>query len=317
MKNESLNLRHLRYFVALADELHFRRTAEKLGIAQGPLTLAIQALEAEFGASLFNRTRRSVALSEAGAALLDDARAVLARVSTARETVRQTVAGELGQLRIGLTNASSLAPFFPALIHAYRLRHPHVRVSLREMTSSRQLDGLDNRDIDVGLLRLPDKAPPGLALHPLVQDRLVVVMHTGHRLGARAKLHIGDLRDEAFIAYPRETGVAMFSQMMALCEARGFTPRIVQEAQQSSTLIGLAATGLGIAIVPEALSAIALPGVKFKWLADADASSTLYIAHRPMDVNSRARQFVELALAECAAGARPPPARRSRAGGSP
>lgn len=302
MKNESINLRHLGYFVVLAEELHFRRTAEKLGIAQGPLTLAIQALEAEFGASLFNRSRRSVVLSESGAALLEDARAILARISTARETVRQTVAGELGQLRLGFTNASSLAAFFPALIHAYRLQHPNVAVSLREMTSARQLDGLENRDIDVGLLRLPAKAPPGLVLHALVQDRLVVVMHAGHKLSARALLHISDLRNEAFIAYPRESGVAMFAQMMNLCEARGFTPRIVQEAQQASTLIGLAATGLGIAIVPESLSVIALAGVKFMPLADADAASTLYIAQRQMDVNSRARQFVELALSECAPG---------------
>ena len=306
MKAETCNLRHLRYFVVLAEEVHFRRAAEKLGISQGPLTLAIQALEVEFGASLFVRNRRNVALSEAGAALLPDARAILARMESARETVRQTVAGEVGHLRLGFTNASSLAPFFPVLIHDYRTQHPNVSVSLRELTSERQIAALENRDIDIGLLRLPANVPSDISLTPLMEDRLVVVMQEGHRLAQQDELHLDDLRDEAFIAYPRETGITIFAQMLALCELRGYVPRIVQEAQQASTLIGLAATGLGIAIVPEALRAIKLAGVVFKPLSDTDAVSTLYVACRRMDVNSRARQFIELALSV-----------RSRASNSP
>ncbi|WP_028220406.1 LysR family transcriptional regulator [Paraburkholderia oxyphila] len=291
-----MNLRHLEYFVVLAEELHFRRSAERLGITQAPLSLAIQALEGELGGRLFHRTQRSVALTEAGLALLDDARAILARVAHAKESVWETISGDVGRLRVGFTNASSLSPVFPRLIHAYRTLRPNVNILLSELPSSQQIVALEQRELDVGLLRLPGGAIPSrLAFEPLATEPLLLAMHERHRFAARRAIRIADLRDEPFIAYPKTAGVAIYEQILALCAKRGFEPRVVQEAQQASTLIGLTATGLGIALVPAPLRSIAVPGVMFRELADRDTTTVLHIAHRYGDANARVTQFVELA----------------------
>jgi DNA-binding transcriptional LysR family regulator len=291
-----MNLRHLEYFVVLAEELHFRRTAERMGITQAPLSLAIQALEEDLGARLFHRTQRNVTLTEAGLALLEDARAILARVEHAKETVWETVSGNVGRLRVGFTNASSLSPVFPRLIHAYRTQRPNVNIALAEMSSYRQLEALEQREIDVGLLRATQMPKPSaVVLTPLVTEPLLLAMHAGHRLVKRRTIRIADLRDEPFIAYPKAAGVAIYEQIMALCAKRGFEPRVVQEAQQASTLIGLTATGLGVTLVPAPLRSIGIPGVVFRELEDRDTTSVLYIAHRYGDANARVQQFFELA----------------------
>ena len=292
-----MNIRHLEFFVVLAEELHFRRSAERLGITQAPLSLAIQSLEAELGARLFHRTRRTVSLTEAGLALVDDARAILARIEHAKESVWETVSGDVGRLRVGFTNASSLSPLFPRLIHAYRTQRPKVNISLLELSSSLQIEAIEQRELDGGLLRLPDNTPRAeLVFTPLMEEPLLVAMHAGHRLAKAASIKIRDLRGEPFIAYPRAAGVAISQQTLALCAKRGFEPQVVQEAQQASTLIGLTATGLGIALVPATLRAIAVPGVLFRTLDETDTTTTLYIAHRYGDANARAMQFVELAI---------------------
>ncbi|CAD6520161.1 Hca operon transcriptional activator HcaR [Paraburkholderia hiiakae] len=293
-----MNLRHLEYFVVLAEELHFRRSAERLGVTQAPLSLAIQALEADLGARLFHRTRREVSLTEAGIALLEDARAILARVEHAKESVWETVSGEVGRLRVGFTNACSLSPVFPRLIHAYRTRRPKVIMSLIELSSTRQLEAIEQRELDVGLLRAPlGGASSNLVLTPLYTEPLLLAVPSRHRLAKARTVRVADLNGEPFIAYPRAAGVVVHEQTLALCAKRGFEPEVVQEAQQASTLVGLIATGLGIALVPASLRAIAVPGVVFRTLDDDDTTTTLYIAHRYGDANARVTQFVDLALA--------------------
>ncbi|WP_206957854.1 LysR family transcriptional regulator [Trinickia acidisoli] len=292
-----MNIRHLQYFVVLADELHFRRSAERLGITQAPLSLGIQTLEEDLGARLFHRTRREVTLTEAGLALLDDARAILARIEQARESVWEAVSGDVGRLRLGFTNACSLSPFFPKLIHAYRTRRPKVAITLVELSSARQLEAIEQRELDVGLLRAPlSGSPASVVLSPLYTEPLLLAVQSRHRLAKARNVCIADLRDEPFIAYPRKAGVAVHEQTLSLCAKRGFEPKILQEAQQASTLVGLIATGLGMALVPASLRAIAVPGVTFRTLADDDTTTTLYVAHRYGDVNARVTQFVELAL---------------------
>lgn len=293
-----MNLRHLEYFVVLADELHFRRSAERLGITQAPLSLAIQALEADLGAMLFHRTRRAVSLTEAGLALLEEARAILARVEHAKETVWETASGEVGRLRVGFTNASSLSPIFPRLIHAYRVQRPKVHIALRELSSLQQIDAIEQRELDVGLLRLPPSATSStLVFDPLMEEPLLLAMQASHRLARAKTVRIANLQGEPFIAYPSHAGVAVSEQILALCAKRGFVPDVVQEAQQASTLIGLIATGLGIGLVPATLRAITVPDVVFRELDETDTTTTLYIAHRYGDANARVVQFIELAKA--------------------
>jgi DNA-binding transcriptional LysR family regulator len=293
---KSMNIRHLEYFVVLSDELHFRCAAERLGITQAPLSLAIQSLENELGARLFYRTKRMTALTEAGMALLDDARAILSRMEHAKEAVWQTVSGEVGRLRVGFTNASSLLPFFPHLIRKYRALRPKVSMVLRELPSSLQIEALEQRELDVSLLRLPPNAPISNAVcTPLVEEPLLLAVHAGHPLATAASVSVADLYGESFIAYAQRAGIAVSEQILELCAKRGFVPNVVQEVQQASTMVGLASTGLGVAIVPSALATIAVPGVVFRRFSDLDATTTVYIAHHFGDANSRVGQFVDLA----------------------
>jgi DNA-binding transcriptional LysR family regulator len=301
-----MDLRQLRYFAVLADELHFRRAAERLNITQAPLSLAIQGLERELGTKLFHRTQRRVALTETGEALRGDAQAILDRVERSRDTIRDLASGRTGHLRIGFTPASSLLPFFPRLISDYRSARPDVRVILLELPSSAQIAAILGHEIDVGIVRNPP-APraSGVSLTRLMRDPLVVALPRGHRLARRARLGVADLRDEPFIFYPRESGVGIYQQVIALCQARGFAPDIVQEAQEASTLIGLAATGLGIAIVPSGLRHIAVPNVLFKPLSDDDAVTEIHLASRAGEPNARVASFRRLAQTLVAAEALP------------
>jgi DNA-binding transcriptional LysR family regulator len=297
-----MDLRQLRYFVVLAEELHFRRAAERLHITQSPLSLAIQALERELGGQLFLRTQRRVALTEIGVALRADAIAILDRVEQSREAIQDLISGEAGQLRIGFTPASSLLSFFPRLISQFRSAHPNVRVLLRELSSIAQIGALQAREIDVGIIRKPlSHHDSDISLTRLVTDALVVALHRDHRLCDRSELHLAELRDEAFIFYPRQGGVGIYDQIIGLCAKRGFTPAIVQEAQEASTLIGLAATGLGVAIVPSGLRHISIPNILFKPLADADAVTEVFLASRIGEANARIAVFRRMALAILAA----------------
>jgi DNA-binding transcriptional LysR family regulator len=293
-----MDLRQLRYFTVLADELHFRRAAERLNITQAPLSLAIQALERELGALLFHRTQRRVALTEIGIALRADAIAILERVEQSREAIRDLISGETGQLRIGFTPASSLLSFFPRLISAFRSGYPNVRVLLKELSSIDQLVALEARAIDVGIVRGPlSHQSSNVSLTKLTTDALVVAMHRQHRLSDRADLEIAELRDEPFIFYPRHSGVGIYELVIELCAERGFAPVIVQEAQEASTLIGLAATGLGVAIVPSGLHHIAIPNILFKPLVDRDANTEIYLAARAGEPNARIATFRRMAQA--------------------
>jgi DNA-binding transcriptional LysR family regulator len=276
-----MNFRQLKYFAILADELHFRRAAERLHITQAPLSLAIQTLERELGTTLFVRTRRRVSLTESGALLRTDARAILDRVEQSRAAIRDLETGTIGQIRIAVTPASSILPFFPKLISTFRAAHAKVRIVMQEMPSKDQIQALQDRVIDVGILRNPaKKGVSGISFLKLLSDPLVVAMDRRHPLSKRSGIRFADLRDEAFISYPRQSGVAIYEQVTALFAARGFIPNIVQEVEQVTTLIGLASTGFGIAIVPSGLSYIRVPHIVFRRLLDPDAMTEIHLAYR-------------------------------------
>lgn len=294
----SMDLRQLRYFLVLADELHFRRAAERLNITQAPLSLAIQALEQELGALLFNRTNRRVELTEGGAALRVEARAILERVQRSRETIRDLADGITGSLRIGVTPACVLMPFFGNLVSAFRSARPKVRVTLHELPSRDQLIGLQARELDAAILRNPPRRfATDIALTRLIADPLVIAMSSTHPLRDRPSLAIADLRDEPFVNYPRQSGVGIHEQVIALCALRGFTPRVVQEAGETLTLLGLAATGFGLAFVPSGLVHITVPNLIFKPLSDQDASTEVCLGIRADDSSATLSTFRRMAHA--------------------
>jgi DNA-binding transcriptional LysR family regulator len=293
-----MDLRQLRYFLVLADELHFRRAAERLNITQAPLSLAIQGLERELGAPLFNRTNRRVELTEGGEALRIEARAILERVQRSRETIRDLADGITGSLRIGVTPACVLMPFFGNLVCAFRSARPKVRVTLHEMSSRDQLIALQARELDAAILRNPPRRfAADISLTRLTTDPLVVAMSTTHPLRDRPSLAIADLREEPFVNYPRQSGVGIYEQVIALCALRGFTPRVVQEAEETLTLLGLASTGFGIAFVPSGLMHITVPNLIFKPLSDDDATTEVCLGIRADDPSATLATFRRMAHA--------------------
>jgi DNA-binding transcriptional LysR family regulator len=295
-----MKLNQLRYFTVLAEDLHFRRASERLGITQAPLSLAIQELERELGGKLFHRTRRKVSLTEIGLLLQDNARAILARVDRTVADIRRVIDGDAGELRVGFTAASSLLSFFPSLVHAFRIKYPDVRIVLEDMPSTLQLAALQAHELDAGIIRTPPKfkLPGDIAATRLLIDPLVVAVDPSHPLHDRRDITLSELRDERFIFYPRTYGIGIYDYFIQLCGKRAFVPKIVQEAREASTIIGLVATGLGIAVVPSSLRYIGIPNIVYVPLADADATTELLLIYRAGEANSRIANLSQLARAK-------------------
>jgi DNA-binding transcriptional LysR family regulator len=273
-----MEIRRLRYFVAVAEELSFTRAAERLHIAQPPLSIQIKALEQEVGARLFDRDQRHVYLTQAGKHLLDRARGILASVETAKAEVRCAELGEVGSLHLGYASSAMFTSSLTWAIKQFQSGFPHVLLTLHEMTSLDQLNGLHYRTLDAGILRKSDVRAP-----------LVAAMANDHALAKKRAIRIGDLRDQPLIMYPRESGIGLYWQVLRLCAGAGFRPQIAREVQELTTIIGLVDAGVGIAIVPADTKSIHLDGVVYVPLRDKEAFSTLYLAFRERDRNAHLR----------------------------
>lgn len=272
-------LRLLHYFVVVAEERHFGRAAERLHMAQPPLSQQIRRLEAELGFQLFDRTTRRVDLTDAGAAYLERARAILTSVDTAADEARRVAAGVVGHLTIGCVGSATYS-LLPAL--SRRLAHdlPGVDFAFRgEMLVSDQIDALRAGTIDVALLR-PPVADGTLAVSTLREDRLVVAVPVGHRLAAQDTLRMSDLAETDLIVHSANRRSAMYDVVRRLFTEADLAPRIRHEVGETSTMITLVAGGLGVAIVPHPVSALALDGVTYRPLASPTTSVGLAVAHR-------------------------------------
>ncbi len=291
--NPVLDLRRMRHFVAVAEELHFRRAAERLAMSQPPLSLSIKSLEQDLEVELFERRRQRVFLTAAGRQLLGSARRILADVETTRLELRRAAGGGGGDLRLGFTASSGLMPFLHRALFQFREQAPRVRLMLREMPSLDQIEALQQRDLDLGIVRKPEGSRHGeIGFRLLCRDTLVVAVHKTHRVAALRTVRMRQLRDQPFISYPRAGSVTFYQDsLQALAKAGKFVPNIVQEARDSSTIIGMVASGLGIAIVPAALQCIAMEQVRFVALQDASARSALHLACREEGVSEAAKAF--------------------------
>jgi DNA-binding transcriptional LysR family regulator len=273
-----MNLRRLECFVAVAEELHFGRAADRLHMAQPPLSQQISRLEAEVGVKLLQRSTRRVELTEAGSAYLDRARRILAEVDEAGHEARLVAGGSVGRLAIGCVGSVTYS-LLPALARGLSDELPGVEFAFRgEMLVPDQVAALRSGTIDVGLLRLP-VTDEQLAVRPLRQERLVVALPGDHRLAGRADVCVSDLRDEQFIVHSGRRGSVMFGTLISLSRSAGFTPRIRHEVDETSTLVTLVAGGLGVAVVPEPVSALRLGGVAYVRISDREAVTELAVAH--------------------------------------
>jgi len=273
-----MELRDLRYFVAVAQHGNFSRAAEQLAVSQPALSEQVRKLEDELGAALFQRTSRGATLTDAGEAFLPRARAVLAEADAAADSVRMVTSGVAGTLTLGFIDSAALA-LLPPLIRRFTERYPNVKLRLRELGTQQQLEALAGGAIDVGIVRGPVRGE-GVSGRRLATEPLLIALPTNHPLARQSAIALADLRDEGFVTYPAERHAGLYDEMLRLCHAAGFEPRIVQEANEISTICAIVAAGLGVAVVPSSATTIALQSVVYRELADPGAVLERWVVWR-------------------------------------
>ena len=277
-----MELRHLRYFVAVAEERHFGRAAERLHIAQPPLSQQIRRLEAELGVTLLHRTTRSVEVAPAGEVLLVRAREILSAVDGATEDTRRAARGEFGRLAVGFTGSATYE-LLPKLADALRRALPGVLLDLRgELLTPAQVASLLDGTLDLGLLRPPVRER-ALAVEVVRREPLVAVLPQAHPLAAADAVPLEELEGEPFVVYPSHFRSVVHDAVEETCEAYGFLPRVALEVSETSTLVSFVAAGLGVSLVPESVRHMTVHGAVYRPLAGEAATVELAVAWRRDD----------------------------------
>jgi len=268
-----VELRHLRYFCAVAEELHFGRAAARLGISQPPLSLQIRQLEEMVGARLFDRHSRSVALTDAGRALNELARRILRDVDTAMAAARQAGSGDVGELRVAFAPTLMLSTFAD-MIRRYRGRHPGVRLDLRELPSAEQTAALLRGDIDVGFAR---EAGPDARLNvePIAREPLMIALNRDHPRARQARVPVAALAHDPWVLFPRAIAPLLHDHVLRLCQEAGFVPRVAQESRETYTTVGLVGAGVGVTIVPAGVSRMGWRRVVYKRIPKASTELSM------------------------------------------
>ncbi|MBV9264923.1 MAG: LysR family transcriptional regulator [Acidobacteriaceae bacterium] len=290
--DHEIELRHLRYFVAVAEELHFGHAATRLHIAQPPLSQQIRRLEELLGHQLLLRTSRAVKLTHSGEVLLERARSLLGRMQEDLEQVRRVGRGESGYLRVGFIGSGMLT-CLPALLGAYGKKYPHVELRLQEFYTSTLIKAIADGSVDVGFLR--DGGPnPELQVEPLLEEKFIAIVPNHHRLARRARIRALDLREEPFVFFPRSAGQTAWERTIKLCERDGFRPHIVQEAPHWVTIVSLVAAGIGVTIAPACIRLIAPTAASCRPIS-GDGGSFIELAYRNDQNSPVATEFCRLA----------------------
>jgi len=298
-----MDLRQLRYFIVVAEERHITRAAERLGMQQPPLSQRIKAIERELDVQLFHRKARGVELTDAGRALFENARVMLAQYDHAIEATRRTARGQQGQLSIGITPTSPFHPFVPRVIRAFRQAYPLVSLRLEECFSNELVEHLRSERIDAAFIRTPPADRQGLVINSLLDEELVVALPSDHKLaqsdgGGRvndAALPMKALAGETFIIQGTQYGLGLYAATIAACRVAGFNPKIGQEASRLASTLNLVAIGLGISVVPASLQRMHVDGVAYRRLkGSAHLKAPLILASRRGDPSAVVRQFLNL-----------------------
>jgi DNA-binding transcriptional LysR family regulator len=300
-----MELRHLRYFRAVAEERHFGRAAARLHMAQPPLSQQIRQLEDELGVTLLRRSTRKVELTAAGEAYLERVRAILSAVAAAGEEAQRIDAGLEGRLVVGCVGSATYS-LLPALARALREELPGVDFAFRgEMLVPDQARALRSGSIDLALLRPPlDDAD--LAVRVLRRERLIVALPEGHRLASRQRVRLADLREEDLVVHAGHGRSVMYDAVVDLCRGAGFEPRIRHEVAETSTLVTFVAAGLGVALVPEPVAALGVAGATYRPLAARQARVDLAVATRRDDDGAALARTLAVLERQVAAGPRSP-----------
>lgn len=262
----SVDLRLLRYFLAVAEESHLTKAAARLGIRQPPLSQQIRVLEDELGVTLFHRLPRGMELTESGRALLDDARNIIALVDQAVDGVRRVSLGEAGRLTVGFTGSAAFHPFVPSVIRRFRESAPHVRLVLEESSTGELREAVAEGRVDVAFIRGAHGADRGVLMETVLEEAMLAAFPADHPLvkgRSRKRIALSELADESLILYRRHSGPGLYDAIIAACSAEGFSPRITQEAPRMLSTLSFVAAGLGVSLVPASLRRVNIEGVVY------------------------------------------------------
>jgi DNA-binding transcriptional LysR family regulator len=286
-----VELRHLRYFLAVAEELHFGRAAHRLGIVQPALSKQIVALEREIGVTLFIRSKRAVSITEAGQALYDEARNILQRVDHATDTAKLTEAGGLGSLAIGFIGPA-MWNILPPLIREHRNRFPDIHFRLHELSSDMIVEQVRDGVLDVGFIR-PFGHDEAVEIRSIWTEPFAIVIPADHPLARDEVVDLSEAANETFVLVSRAQSPGFYDQCLALCQSYGFSPLVVEEGNTGGAMFGMVAAGLGVTLVPESSNVVAWPELAFRPLTKHDAKVDLAIAYRRNDEGAPLLAFLE------------------------
>lgn len=292
-----MELRHLRYFVAVADELSITRAASRLNVAQPALSHQIKNLEHEVGAQLLLRLSRGVALTGPGMLFAEDARAILARVNAAAGRARRAAAGELGRICIGFTGSASFHPSVTGAIRDFRTTFPDVHVDLVEEPTADLLAGLKAGRVDAAFMRPAPGEVDNFWSRHLLDEPMVVAAPAAHPIATRDSVGLPELAGEAFIFYPRRNGRGLHDRIVSACEAAGFTPRVAQDAPQLTSVVNLVATGIALSIVPASMNRLATEGVKYLRIEGTAPTAPMALVRPRSPDNPAGEAFAKVTLA--------------------
>jgi DNA-binding transcriptional LysR family regulator len=291
-----VELRHLRYFIQVATDLHFARAAARLGISQPPLSQQIRQLEDEIGVRLFDRTSRRVALTPAGTLFLDAARETIRHADRAVEIARRAARGELGALSIGYNPSAPFIPQVARAINAFRRTYPEVQLILNETGAPDQIVAVESRALDIGFMRhfgLPT-LPETVAATRLLSEGLFVAMRADHPLATRSALRLADLGGEPMVVYGGDRSGCFSERLFAMMREDGIEPVIAQSVGEASTLLGLAAAGVGVTVVAGSLCALQSTGLTYLPLLDPQARTDMWLIHHRHAATLPCRQFLSI-----------------------
>ncbi|UDQ82293.1 LysR family transcriptional regulator [Erwinia rhapontici] len=272
----NIELRHLRYFIAVAEELHFGRAALRLNISQPPLSQQIQILEHEIGARLFARTNRSVQLTAAGQQFLQDARLVLQQVDQAADKAARLHRGDEGEIRIGFTSSAPFITVVSDALFTFRQRFPAVHIQMQEINTRQQLAPIGDGRLDLGVMR-NTLLPETLDHQLLLREPMYALVHRAHRLAGRPQIALSDLAQEPFVFFDPQVGTALYGEILGLLGRYNIQPNIAQEVGEAMTIIGLVSTGLGVSILPASFRRVRLSDVVWIPLVEQDARSEVWL----------------------------------------
>ncbi|HFZ8993560.1 TPA: LysR family transcriptional regulator [Citrobacter freundii] len=298
----NIELRHLRYFIAVAEELHFGRAAARLNISQPPLSQQIQTLEQQIGARLLARTNRSVALTAAGKQFLVDSRHILAQVKDAATRAERLHLGEAGEIRLGFTSSSPFIKAVSDTLSLFRQHYPDLHIQTREMNTHQQIAPLNEGALDVGLMR-NTSLPDTLAWEMILQEPLVAMVPRAHPLAKKRVVTLRELANEPFVFFDPHVGTGLYDDILGLMRRYNLSPTITQEVGEAMTIIGLVAAGLGVSILPASFKRVQMAEISWIPLAEEDAVSEMWLVWPTHHEQSlAARRFCQQLLAAVKAG---------------